>query len=210
MSVVSRPISLNYRNEMTWEFLRGGFNVGWARNLNGGPGNTDVIYAKSRAGAKDDWDVWRYGAFLDVSLPGEWTFRNQLSGQYTDEPLIAAEQLGLAGMTTVRGYAEREMAADIGNIYRGEIWTPQWVKDVNFLAFYDHASGKMLHTLAGQKESLLLRSTGLGGRLNLKNNFVVAVDLAYAFDDARTTQTGPVTGTTSGSGKVNAMLYYRF
>lgn len=210
VSVVSRPISLTYRNEMTWEFLRGGFNIGWARNLNGGPGNTDVIYARSRSGAKDDWDVWRYGAFLDVSLPAEWTFRNQLSGQYTDEPMIAAEQLGMAGMTTVRGYQEREVAADIGNIYRGEVWTPQWVPNVNFLAFYDHASGKMLKTLQGQKESLLLRSAGLGGRYNLHNNFVVAVDLAYAFDDARTTVTGPMTGTSSGSGKVNAMLYYRF
>jgi hemolysin activation/secretion protein len=202
VDVRSRPFSLAYKGQINWQSHRAGFEFGWAGNLDGGSDNTKAAYAGTRFGAKPDWDVLRYGAFWDMGLPGSWTWRHSFTGQYSSEPLIPAEQIGLGGLTTIRGYREREVGGDSGHLYKTEIWTPQWLPGLNFLGFYDQGHRELHNTQPGEKNTLWLRSTGLGARWQWKDQFTVSVDLAYAFD--RGLQTKP------GSGRVHAQMAYRF
>jgi hemolysin activation/secretion protein len=202
VDVRSRPFSVAYRGQLNWQRHHAGFEFGWAGNLGGGDDNTKAAYAGTRAGAKPDWDALRYGAFWDIGLPAAWTWRHSFTGQYSSDPLIPAEQIGLGGLTTIRGYRERETGGDIGHIYKTEIWTPQWLPGLNFLAFYDQGHRELHNPQPGEKDSLWLRSTGMGARWQWRDQLSVSVDLAYAFD--RGTQTQP------GSGRVHAQLLYRF
>jgi hypothetical protein len=47
------------------------------------------------------------------------------SAQYTNTPLVAGEQFGLAGSTLVRGFQERAVAADSGIVANAELYTPE-------------------------------------------------------------------------------------
>lgn len=203
--VRSMPVSVTYRSDIDGTSYHAGFNVGWAKNIQGGTENDAAAYA-ANGGAKPDWDVWRYGMNLDFKLPASWMWRHQYSGQYSSQHLIAAEQMGLGGMTSVRGYSERETGGDIANLYKSEVWTPQWYPGVNFLAFYDQGHRFVYNAqAAGQDTSAWLRSIGVGARWSWQDNVTTSVDLAQTLDDGEGTQK-----TQRHSGKVHAQVMIHF
>lgn len=201
-NVRSSPFSLGYRSTINSAGYQAGFNAQWNKNIVSGSFSDSAAYQGNRLGAKPDWDVWRYGGNLDFSLVDGWIWRHAYSGQYSQAPLIAAEQMGLGGLTTVRGYTERETGGDIANLYKTEVWTPQWLPGVNFLAFYDQSHRHLLDTPQSQKPTLWLRGVGLGARWQWQDSASVTLDLAHAIDD------GPQTS--SGSGRVHAQVMFRF
>lgn len=202
-NVRSNPFSLTYRGEVGGGAYQAAFNAGWATNITGGADNDTAAYAASRIGAKPQWDVWRYGTNLDFRLYENWVWRQMYSGQYSGQALIPAEQLGLGGMMTVRGYSEREAGGDVANLYKSELWTPQWYPGVNFLAFYDQGHRYLYNAAAsGQKSTAWLRSIGVGARWHWQDTVTTSVDLAQALDDSTQTQ--------RYSGKVHAQIMIRF
>jgi hemolysin activation/secretion protein len=188
--VRSRPFSLTYRGDYTQTWFKTGFYLSWSRNLGGGSDNTEKEYAQSRFGASDEWDVLRYGVFADLQLPAQWALRLNLSGQGSWEPLIAGEQLGLGGVYSVRGYQEREVIGDNGQVFHGELWSPQWLPDLNFLIFYDHGFADLIDPQPGDTDNQMLRSTGLGARWHWGTYVDLAVDYAHAFDKSPQTAQG--------------------
>ena len=200
--VRSRPFSLTYQAQFSQDGLRAGWDVGWVGNLGGGDYNDRSAYTATRQGARPDWNAVRFGAFWDVGLPLDFSWHNTVSGQYSSDLLIPAEQMGLGGLTTVRGYREREVGGDSGHLFKTEFWTPELLPGLHVLAFYDQGHAELQRTLPGEKSAQWLRSTGMGARWHWQQNLSLSVDLAHAFDRSPQTR--------AGHGRVHAQVMYRF
>jgi hemolysin activation/secretion protein len=66
----------------------------------------------------------------------------RVTGQYTDEPLLALEQFSVGGVETVRGYLENQMVRDRGIVSSVEVRVPVWFNKagagiVHLAPFYD-------------------------------------------------------------------------
>jgi hypothetical protein len=72
----------------------------------------------------------RGSASLFKGFANGWQARLAGSAQYTNTPLLAGEQFGLAGSTTVRGFQERAVAADSGIVANAELYTPELASSV--------------------------------------------------------------------------------
>jgi hemolysin activation/secretion protein len=101
-NVRSLPLSISYKAEYPFEDFRSGYFIQWATNTGWGTDNTNTLYQKSRSSSKADWALFRYGLNLSTSFD-DWIITTSLSAQYTDQPLIAGEQIGIGGSFDVEG-----------------------------------------------------------------------------------------------------------
>jgi hemolysin activation/secretion protein len=152
----------------------GGFSKGDTSDLQQARANADVHYWVARAGFD--------GAH---ALPGDWQVRARLEGQYVDEVLVPAEQFGIGGQNSVRGFLEREVASDRGFSGALEVYTPELapmigMKDWNarLLAFYDFGRIARVDPLPGEQLREGIASAGLGLRLALQKTFSLRFDVA--------------------------------
>ena len=110
-----------------------------------------------------------------------------MSGQYAGQPLIAGEQFGLGGVDTVRGYEEREVLADNGLLFRGEVWTPAYTQaGFRALAFVDAGLQDVEDSLPGQADSDTPSSVGLGFRYAWRRTLKTALARAMGRSPTRT------------------------
>jgi len=175
--VRSTPLTLNYKGNIALPSVYIGHHISWSKNIGLGSLNDDAHYDESRFNAKQDWDLFRYGAFINLDNNG-WLYRASLKGQYSDEPLISGEQFGLGGAYSVRGYEEREVSSDVGHSLSVEAFTPQW-NNAKLLAFYDYGLSRSHDALAGEKDRWHLASAGIGLRWQWQANLQVSIDLAH-------------------------------
>jgi len=202
-SVRSVPVSLLYKGEYPWERAKIDFHVQWVGNTGWGGHNRQKHYQESRFGAEQDWHLLRYGTNISTHFK-QWLFEFNFRGQYSDEPLISGEQLGIGGSYSIRGYDERETSADSGEVINLEIYTPRWY-GFNLLAFYDYGQGRQQSVLENEAKSWMLSSVGMGVRWQWKNAIFANVDVAHALDES--VQVG---GTQLGTNRVHASLIFRF
>ena len=190
VDVRSAPASLLYRGEYSWSETRLGGHLQWSKNTAMGTKNDDATYALSRFGADSDWDNWHYGLTLDQALPERWQFSLRMTGQYSHSPLISGEQFGLGGAHSVRGYEEREVSVDSGEIYNLELLTPAW-EGATGLLFMDYGHGRLQQAQPGENAEDELKGSGIG--LRGQWSFVsVSVDVAYAWDETAETDNGDI------------------
>ena len=131
----------------------------------------------------------RGGASLLQGLAQGWQLRVAGSAQWTDTPLVASEQIGLAGSTAVRGFHERAVAADSGVVINAEVYTPDVSGRVGLpgnlrgLAFVDAGHGANRRTggslLPGRTT---VASTGIGARYGFGRDVSVRLDVARVAD----------------------------
>ncbi len=57
--------------------------------------------------------IWRLGGVYTRSFQNSWQFRAKVDTQYSRDALIAAEQFGLGGADSIRGFNERYMGTSI-------------------------------------------------------------------------------------------------
>jgi hemolysin activation/secretion protein len=174
------------------------YNVSIAHNLPLGSqytnidGNTDrysYLTAANRS-TRDDFNILRFGSNYLASFYTDWQFRIGMSMQYSGTPLVAAEQIGLAGSTAVRGFNERAVSADSGFFANTEIYTPElaaaagWRGSLRALAFYDIGRGVNHGVPAGSltAANMGLASIGAGVRYGLGKDFSVRLDVAQVLD----------------------------
>jgi hemolysin activation/secretion protein len=161
----------------------------YARNLGTGSHNDDASYAAvSQAGADKAWDVYRYGANIDLRLPQSWSLKFNFSGQLTNERLIPGEQFGIGGVRSVRGYEEREVAGEKGQQSNVELWTPQFSYNTRLLLFVDAGRIKREPPHPGYEDAETLTSAGVGARWHWKSYLNVSLDFAKAFNDSNVTR----------------------
>lgn len=149
-------------------------------------------------GLGDGWerfDAKRYKArpsFVALKLDASHTedlahglqLSTRFTGQWSPDPLISNEGFSLGGATTVRGYYESEALGDYGFAVQTEMRTPDFgsriglgVNEFRLHGFWDAGYAGIHDPLLGQKDSYLLSSAGLGGRIRLLNYLNGAVDV---------------------------------
>lgn len=202
----TRPISLTYTGQWARPGEATDFSVSLSTNLVGGSGGSEAGYILAASGrpAKTDFSILRLAGSHVRALPQDWQLRLALTGQYANTALTPAEQIGLAGSTTVRGFSERAAAADEGVVANIEFYTPELAPKVGLsegslrlLAFYDWSWGTD-HPAAGiNTTNSLMSSVGVGLRYSLKK------DVALRLDYARLQEHFPVTPLTEPVDKWN-------
>lgn len=99
--------------------LLGAFSPGFL-----GGGNDREAFAGSRAGASPRYGYALFQAERSQTLPEEFTLVLRVTGQLASGPLLASEQLGLGGATTLRGFANSTVSGDQGFILGAELRAP--------------------------------------------------------------------------------------
>lgn len=159
--------------------------LGVYRNIPGGAAGDGSAISASRQGANPWYTVYRYGGSYLHVLPKDWQFRGAVSGQYTNDMLIAGEQFGVGGMDSVRGFVEREIANDRGIRSAIELYTPEFglgsAKDFRTrgLAFIDYGYLKRVRPLLNDLNlAESVSSIGVGLRSYYRENVSLRLDYA--------------------------------
>jgi hemolysin activation/secretion protein len=154
-----------------------------------------------RAAAKEEYTVVHVQAARLQLLPflslGDKKYGNpmlfaRVNGQWADGALIPAEQFGLGGDGSVRGYATREYLGDQGVSGTLEFRLPILlglfdrkagandapVDRLQLVAFCDVGWVKVEDPLPGEEDDKTLYGAGLGARLALTDHFQIKCDVA--------------------------------
>ena len=189
----TRPVSATYTGLWSHPGEVAEFSLSLARNLTGGSGGSGASYtlAASNRAAKTEFTVLRLSGSYVKALPLDWQARLAFSGQYADTALTPAEQIGLAGATTVRGFTERAASADNGLITNIELYSPELAPHLGLssgnlraLVFYDWSGGNSYHTDTDPTlwRNPVMSSAGIGLRFNMKKDVALRIDYARMLD----------------------------
>ena len=145
----------------------------------------------SRQNATAEYLLGRYGASYTWLLPDDWMLRAVLNGQYTRNALIAPEQFGIGGWSSVRGFNERQYSMDKGYQKSVELYTPDLAPKLGFtgggrfklLTFYDAASVARNFVQPGEQTGISLDSIGVGLRISSRDIFSMRLDFAQVLHD---------------------------
>jgi len=191
------PLSATYAGTWTLPAARAGFYGTVAANLGGFSKGGTAELQQARANADVHYWVMRAGLDGAQSLPGDWQVRGRLDMQYADEVLVPAEQFGIGGQNSVRGFLEREVSSDKGHSATLEVYTPELapmigLKEWNarLLAFYDLGRIYRVNPLPGEQLREGIASAGLGLRLALEKKFSLRFDVANIIQQGGTRQEG--------------------
>lgn len=195
VDVTVRPLSVTYAGQWQHPGLATSFSVSYSRNWPGGSQGEEVDFNAARpantgsGGAPADYSLLRLGAALVKSLPRDWQLRAAGSAQYSEDPLISAEQFGLTGATTVRGFEEREAARDRGYALSLEGYTPDFARRMGLkngslraLAFIDQAAGRYNLLPGESQQELHIASWGGGVRGSIDSHLNFRLDAARVID----------------------------
>ena len=195
----TRPLSLTYSGQRLSPGRMLDYNIGIAHNLATGTHYTNVDGAMDRYSyltpgnrtTRDAFSILRIGGSYLTALQTDWQLRLAANGQHAGDPLVAAEQIGLAGSTAVRGFSERAVSADSGYVVNAEMYTPELMEkgsgargSLRMLAFYDLAHGYNHKAPADSltPANVSVASLGAGLRYALGKDFSLRFDLAEVID----------------------------
>ena len=191
------PVSATYAGTWTLPSARAGFYATAAANLGGFSRGDTADIQQARANADVHYWVARAGFDGAHSLPGDWQVRGRLEGQYVDDVLVPAEQFGIGGQNSVRGFLEREVSSDKGHSGTLEVYTPELAPmlgmknwNARLLAFYDFGRIYRVNPLPGEQLREGIASAGLGLRLALQKAFSLRFDVANILQQGGTREQG--------------------
>jgi len=107
----------------------------------------------------------------------------RVSHQFANRPLPNAEQFGLGGIDSVRGYTQAAYLGDAGYNVGAEIrWQPLSGENLNLLSlvgFIDHGSAYLKRPAPGEIQNIALTGAGFGVRLNLPEETFIRADIGW-------------------------------
>jgi hemolysin activation/secretion protein len=201
------PISATWMVQHTSPGQTMDFNFGMAYNIATGTrytsqdGTVDrysYLTPGSRS-TRDDFRILRGGVNWIKALPADWQVKLSGAMQFSRLPLVAGEQIGLAGSSTVRGFNERGFAADSGYVVNLEWYTPELASragipgTLRVLAFQDLATG-----LNSKTAGTTVPSRGTVGSIGAGMRYASGRDVAIRADFARIVATGPLLQESTG------------
>ncbi|MEO0452603.1 MAG: ShlB/FhaC/HecB family hemolysin secretion/activation protein [Verrucomicrobiota bacterium] len=166
----------------------------------------DSDFRSVRATADDDYTYLRLNVSRLTRLPWDFTLSTELNWQITNTSLLASEQLGFGGFSSIRGYDERELInTDEGFFIRNELRLPafsvlqlfgqtvgeKWADDqLQFLAFWDYgmaeaASGQVTRIDGSTADRVYMSGIGPGLRYTVNQWLSVRADYAFQLIDTR-------------------------
>lgn len=207
-----RPLVLSYQNQAVGRHMA---SVSYSANLWPGSGNgADANFQAARPGAKARYGVLR-GQWSSVHATGDNSWLAvKTSGQWAPKALISAEQFGVGGANTVRGYLDRELVGDRG-ISASVDWTHNLLtvlpslelptgQSLNGSLFADAGQvSNLLNTAcaAGQNRCSLV-SMGVGLQWAQNKRWTLKADLARAL------RAGPSTASSKSRLHINASYQF--
>ena len=198
VAITVHPVSLTYQGTLRGEGSEAGFYVNYTQNIfpNSNDG-TDAAFKASRTDARAGYRVYRFGANYARAFKNEWQARFQMTGQYSNDALVAGEQFGIGGAENLRGFLEREVANDSGYRANAELYTPNFAPKLGWtdvqaraLGFFDWGKVSRVSVQPGESEGQSLASVGLGLRANIGTKFVMRSDYARVIDGGGTQNKG--------------------
>jgi hemolysin activation/secretion protein len=179
---------------------------GWAfgASLTGSPGNinsrnTDRAFDALRFGMGDSARLGARAEYLYGSVsvqrllqlaPG-WDLSSRTVAQISQANLLSSEQLGIGGVSTVRGFPESIFTGDNGFVFSNELLLPSWKRnlpriskargplDTRPLLFLDMGKVSAHQTFATDPKRVTLASSGIGVRMSLATNFSLSADYGW-------------------------------
>jgi hemolysin activation/secretion protein len=163
-----------------------------------------IVSLQIRQGLKDLWgglddedpDASRLGAGGGFTKPTLLIYRIQriadwlhligkFNAQYSHDPLVVSEQIGLGGPDSVRGYPSFEYAGDRGwtatvearikfPFIEGEVYDM-----LQFVIFHDWGKASLINPTFGEQKRDRLTALGVGVRFDYPEWGSVRVDLGY-------------------------------
>jgi hemolysin activation/secretion protein len=107
----------------------------------------------------------------------------RFSHQFASRPLPNAEQFGLGGIDSVRGYTQAAYLGDAGFSTGLEFrWQPLNGENLDLLSlvgFIDHGSAYLKRPALGEIENIDLTGAGFGIRLNLPQETYIRADIGW-------------------------------
>ncbi len=192
--ITVHPASLTYSGLWRMNQAQLQFYVSLVQNVfPGGSDDTDADFKNSRADARADYRLWRFGATYERLLPKDWQLRANLVGQQTSDALVLGEQFGFGGADSVRGFNLREVSNDSGYSTNLELYTPDFGSQVKLpgqdvhlraLVFYDMGTVSRNSPQPGEISGQSGASVGIGWRLAVGKHFNLRADWAYVVDAA--------------------------
>lgn len=154
----------------------------------GGRGNGDPLSSRVAAGdgfTKTNIDVLRS---QDLKRNRFALFR--FSGQTSSRPLVTAEQFGVGGPDSVRGFIQSEALGDSGftlsGEYRQQVWKSKDGRDVvQGVAFLDHGYAELKRPQVGEDAHRSLTGLGVGTRAAFGLNSSLRIDLGAPIGPGR-------------------------
>lgn len=193
--ITVHPLSVGYQG--SWALPNGDANIGVTllHNIPGGTRGRQADFDRARFNATDNYTALRFAASATQALPADWLARVIVNGQYTKDALIAPEQFGAGGASSVRGFAEREVSNDSGVTANFEVYSSPLCGTTNWqcrvLAFYDSAYLTRNRALAGEFRNIAISSVGVGLRMQLGSKVNFQVDVGHVLHaEASATQKG--------------------
>ncbi|TRZ57047.1 MAG: ShlB/FhaC/HecB family hemolysin secretion/activation protein, partial [Rhodocyclaceae bacterium] len=188
----TRPISATYTGQWQGVAAMYDYNIGLAYNLPVGDkylfnGGLDRYSLIANRPVSDHFSVLRFGGSYLTAIFTDWQIKATLSGQYTTTGLISGEQFGLAGANAVRGFTERAVAGDTGQVLNIEAYSPELARDLGVtgslrgVLFFDISHGRNIGVAIpspATADSVGVASAGFGLRYNLGKDVNVRADIA--------------------------------
>ncbi|MFZ4623405.1 MAG: ShlB/FhaC/HecB family hemolysin secretion/activation protein [Rhodoferax sp.] len=182
--LTTRPFTLGYSANWRSASRDVSASLTWLKNLPGGANGSTADFNQDggRTGADANFQTLKFSLQHTERFGSQWLLRTALSGQATPDLLIAAEQFGVGGADSVRGFGEREVAGDQGLRAGLEVWAPPVNTDpwrMIPLAFIDAAWVKRNQPAAGEISSQSISSVGIGLRGAYGSHLTGRLDWGY-------------------------------
>jgi hemolysin activation/secretion protein len=133
----TRPLSLSHSVRVLGNTSQFDWSTTLSANLPGGLGNDVTAYqTESAAVTRRQWRALRTQSSYVQTLTNDWLFSWRTQAQWSSTALIAGEQLGLGGMNSLRGAAERTLSGDGGFLTTLELTTPN-MNGLRWVGFLD-------------------------------------------------------------------------
>jgi len=211
------PLSLGYSGNLRNAQRDLAASVTLTRNLPVGSRADSAAFGQpgGRAGADASFTSLKASGQITERLSPDWSLRGALTAQYTNDLLISAEQFGAGGTDSVRGFTEREVAADKGVRTGFEVWGPDvgartGVNGLRLqpIAFLDAAWVKF-NVAPGTVVSQTISSLGLGLRGSWERSASFKLDYGYVLKGAQNTA-GISTATQRGAWRLHGSAMWFF
>lgn len=161
----SLPLTLGYNARVESDAANWGYDAEWAVNLPAGAGNDLTSYrTEDTRITTANWSALRGGANYAAGLGRGWLWGLRGQFQFSADALIAGEQFGIGGASSVRGTGERPISGDSGASLLTEITTPELHPGWRGVVFVDAGWLGNNNPNVNKPASDSLASVGLGLR----------------------------------------------
>ncbi len=140
----SRPVGLSYQVKNESDASLWSYNTDLVVNSRGGSGNSAAAYASEynntvtgQGISSQAFRILRAGHQYSANLSKTWLWSLRTQLQMSNTALISGEQMGLGGLSSLRGAPDRAIAGDAGLSSSLEITSPELAKGLRFTGFVD-------------------------------------------------------------------------